>query len=148
METSNVVYCQGCGTAVQVGSKFCPMCGETRDFQAIPPDRIKRPVGVLILGILQILGSLGTLFIGFAAGTAAYLFFPAGFGTLLIAFGALPLIFAILFLTGWNVARILMIIGAILDIITVVGIIWGIILLWYLTRPRVRAYFKQPRVAS
>jgi len=57
----------------------------------------------------------------------------------------LSMIFAIALFTGRNWARILMIIGAVLDIITIAGILLGIILLWYLTRPRVVAYFKQPK---
>jgi hypothetical protein len=57
----------------------------------------------------------------------------------------LPLIFAIALFTGHNWARILMLIGAVLDIISITGIVWGVILLWYLTRPRVAAYFKQPK---
>ena len=145
MENTSKKYCQSCGTALDAGTKFCPVCGETRDFLSVPPNRIKRPVGVLILGILQILGSLGAIFVGITLGGAAFLFFPSGFGVIIAAISAIPLIFAILFIAGFNVARLLMIIGAILDIITLVGIIWGIILLWYLTRPRVRAYFKQPR---
>lgn len=145
MENSSVMYCQTCGTGVNAGSSFCPSCGETRNFLSSPPDRIKRPLGVLLLGILQILGSLVIAAYGLSIGGAAILIFPAGFGIVIAIIGLIPLIFAILFLTGFNFARILMMIGAVLDILTLVGIIWGIILLWYLTRPRVRAYFKQGR---
>lgn len=145
MENSSKKYCMSCGTAIDSGGMFCPVCGETKKFSASPVTEIKRPLGVLIIGILQIIGSLAFIAIGVSIGTAAYLFFPAGFGIVIAAISAIPLIFAILFIIGINAARILMIIAAILDIITLVGIIWGIILLWYLTRPRVRAYFKQTK---
>lgn len=145
MENVSKKYCMSCGTAIDSGGMFCPVCGEVKKFSASPVTEIKRPLGVLILGILQILSSLVLIIYGITIGSAAFLFFPAGFGIAIAAISAIPLIFAILFIMGINVARILMIIGAILDIITVVGIIWGIILLWYLTRPRVRAYFKQSR---
>ena len=144
MDNSSIKYCQRCGTASVAGSKFCSVCGETKDFASTPPMRIKRPVGVLILGILQILGSLGAIAFGLTAGAVFFSFFPGG-SLFIVALSLLPLIFAILFMAGFNVARILMMIGAVLDIISIVGILWGIILLWYLTRPRVRAYFKQSK---
>lgn len=147
MENLGVKYCQRCGTASAAGSKFCPVCGETKDFASIPPTKIQRPLGVLILGILQILGSIGAIVLGLTAGVAFFSIFPGG-SLFIVGLSVLPLIFAILFIAGFNVARILMIIGAILDIISLVGIIWGIILLWYLTRPRVRAYFKQSKAPS
>ena len=67
------------------------------------------------------------------------------FGIIVIPFAVLALIFALALFSGRNWARILMLIGAVLDIISIAGIIWGIILLWYFTRPRVVAYFKQPK---
>jgi len=66
-------------------------------------------------------------------------------GLIIFPLAILSMIFAIALFTGRNWARILMIIGAVLDIITIAGILLGIILLWYLTRPRVVAYFKQPK---
>ena len=60
--------------------------------------------------------------------------------------GILAMVFAIAFLTGRNWGRILMMIGAIIELFAIpIGTIIGIIVLWYLTRPRVKAYFKQPR---
>lgn len=107
-------------------------------------NRIKAPAGVIVLGIVQILFSLGSAVLVFTTPTLATLVgsaFAIGIGIIEI----IPLVFAILFLLGFNFARILMLIGAILDIISIVGIIWGIILLWYLTRPRVKAYFTQSK---
>lgn len=105
---------------------------------------VERPLGVTIIGILQIIGSIITLIVVAGLGITV---FPAAptYSTVIIVFAVLSLIFAIAFLTGHNWARILMLIGAILDILSIVGIIWGIILLVYLTRPNVVKYFKQKR---
>ena len=105
-----------------------------------PGTRTGRPLGVTILAVLQILGSIGTL----AAGTASA-YFVGPFAALILIAGLLSLIFALGLFSGKSWARILMLIGGVLDIISIVGIIWGIIVLWYFTRPHVVAYFKQPR---
>lgn len=144
MENRNRKYCQKCGNALDAGESYCGQCGETSRFGSSPPNRIKAPTGVIVLGILQILFSLVSAALVFATPTLESL---VG-STFAIAIGVIeiiPLVFAILFLLGFNFARILMLIGAILDIISIVGIIWGIILLWYLTRPRVKAYFTQSK---
>ena len=64
------------------------------------------------------------------------------FGVFVVLLGVLTLLFALALLSGRNWARMLMLIGAVLDIISIVGIIWGIILLWYFTRKNVVDYFK------
>ena len=64
------------------------------------------------------------------------------FGVFVVIIGVLTLLFALALLSGRNWARILMLIGAVLDIISIVGIIWGIVLLWYFTRRNVVEYFK------
>ncbi len=64
------------------------------------------------------------------------------FGVFVVILGVLTLLFALALLSGRNWARILMLIGAVLDIISIVGIIWGIVLLWYFTRRNVVEYFK------
>ncbi len=108
-------------------------------FSSVAPATIPRPTGVTILAILQIIGSVIML----VSGLGAAIF--GGFGLVIMVLGAVSLIFALALFSGRNWARILMLIGAVLDIISIVGIIWGAILLWYLTRPRVVAYFKQPK---
>jgi len=85
------------------------------------------------LAVLQILGSLAMIGIGLILGI---------FGVFVVLLGVLTLLFALALLSGRNWARILMLIGAVLDIISIVGIIWGIILLWYFTRKNVVDYFK------
>lgn len=88
------------------------------------------------MAVLQIIGSLIMIGIGLALGI---------FGTFVVLAGVLTLLFSLALLSGRNWARILILIGAVFDIISIVGIIWGIILLWYFTRKNVVAYFKAPK---
>ena len=154
-------FCPSCGKEYTEGAAVCPSCGKsiapvssipTPSSASAPPSawsqppqtavvaRASRPTGVTILGILQILGSLIMLAtgVGFTALFGAY-------GSAILVFGILSLIFAFALFTGRNWARILVLIGAVLDIISIVGIIWGVIVLYYFTRPHVVAYFKQPK---
>jgi zinc-ribbon domain len=130
----NVEFCPNCGRQV-VGSSSAPSVATT----TVPPVAIQRPTGVTILAILQIIGSVITLVVGLGATVFGV------FGLVIVAFGVASMVFAFALLSGRNWARILMLVGAVVDILSIVGIIWGIILLWYLTRPHVVAYFKQPK---
>ena len=134
----NVKYCQKCGAPNDIGVSYCQKCGEVR-FSSSAPATITRPTGVTILAILQLIGSVIMIVTGIG------LAILGGFGLVIAIIGILELIFASALFSGRNWARTLMLVGAVLDIISIVGIIWGIILLWYMTRPRVVAYFKQPK---
>lgn len=105
---------------------------------------VERPLGVTVLGVIQILFSIILLALVLVIGLGSFKIYP-DFSIVVIAVGVLSLIFAVSFLTGHNWARILMMIGAVLDIISIIGIIWGIILLVYLTRPNVRKYFESKK---
>ncbi len=118
---------------------YCQQCGGLNLGYAAPA-RIERPTGVTIIGVLQIIGS--AIVISGALGLSVVI---GPFAIVVMAFAVLPLIFALGVFTGRNWARILMLIGAVLDILSIAGIIWGVIILWYFTRPRVVAYFKQPK---
>ncbi|MDG6952779.1 MAG: hypothetical protein JRN55_00375 [Nitrososphaerota archaeon] len=126
--------------------------------------RPPRPAGIAILAILQMLGGLIILLIGVAVAavtgsllSALGLAIPAGIG---IAVGGAVAIFGILgLLVGWGLwtgrgwARILAIILsglgivgslaslALLSISGVVGLVIDGVILWYLFRPNVRAFF-------
>src|SRR5216683_4016480 len=141
----------------------------------------KRPTGVTVLAILEILGGLaglvgGAALIGVAALVSSSNFatlYPqlAGIGsvsTLLYALGALALIFGILgvvlgigFLGGKGWAWTLGIVVGILNIVVsiaetaigsssnIIGIIFPIIIIYYLMRPHVKAFFgKGPAMAA
>lgn len=151
--TPSVKYCQKCGAANDAGVSYCQICG-AMSFGPTAQSRIRRPLGVTVLGILQIIGSLIMLLGGGASFVLGLITSARGgevasllgwIGLIIFPLAILSMIFAIALFTGRNWARILMIIGAVLDIITIAGILLGIILLWYLTRPRVVAYFKQPK---
>ena len=135
----SVKYCQQCGAPNDPGVSYCQKCG-AMTFGPTAPAKIARPTGVTIIGVLQIIGSIIGLLFGLALAASL-----GPIGVIIIPFTILPLIFAFGVFTGRNWARILMLIGAVLDIITIFGVIWGIIILWYFTRPRVVAYFKQPK---
>ena len=141
----------------------------------------KRPTGVTVLAILEILGGLaglggGAVLIGVAALVSSSNFatlYPqlSGIGsvsTLLYALGALALIFGILglvlgvgFLGGKSWAWTLGIVVGVLNIIvslvetgigfysSIIGIIFPIIIIYYLMRPHVKALVgKGPAMAG
>ncbi|MGC8600791.1 MAG: hypothetical protein ACP5LX_07050, partial [Nitrososphaeria archaeon] len=151
--SNQINYCQDCGQPIPFGMTYCTNCGSVK-IGPYPPSSISRPAGVTILGIIQILFSLGDLVAGMilagffltASGAPYVGGILADLGVLFIFAGALSLIFAIAFLTGRNWGRILMMIGAVIELFAFpIGTVIGIVILWYLTRPRVRAYFKQPK---
>ncbi len=130
------------------------------NFDKPTSDRLERPFGVLIIGIVNIILSL--IFI------LVILAFPSTQTTTVVSNGQIvshvtrhlipeyivlimmiimvfPLLFSILFLLGYEFARILMMVGAIIEIFTIVLIPLAIIILWYLSRPNVKAYFQQPK---
>ncbi|MFP3131316.1 MAG: zinc-ribbon domain-containing protein [Nitrososphaeria archaeon] len=148
--TSQVQYCQECGSPVPYGMNYCPVCGSF-NIGPNPPARIPRPNGVLVLGILQIVVSAIYIGIGIFIGGLGTVMGPFGLifaqlGLIFVVIGILSLIFALAFLSGRNWGRILMMIGAVLELLDFpIGTVLGIVILWYLTRPRVKAYFKQPK---
>jgi len=124
----------------------------------------ERPFGVVILVILEVLGALGFLGLGgilvaggglFAMSDIPGFEFVAGIilgiGAFLLLLGIISLIIAWGLWTGqgwaWIVTlifAILGLIGGIIALIAVVGIIpviINILILYYLTRPHVKAFF-------
>ena len=105
-----------------------------------------RPLGVTILAILQILAGIVYLLGGsvVAAALTAVVSGLAGLlGIIFVVVGLIEIVIGISLFTGKNWARILVLIGAVIDLIGFpIGTIFGIILLIYFTRPKVVAYFK------
>jgi len=99
---------------------------------------MERPLGVTIIGILQILGAIVYILVG-----TVFVAYAPIIGIILLPIGVIALIIGISVFTGKNWARILMIILGVLDIISIVGIIIGIIIVVYFRRQNVVAYFKQ-----
>jgi hypothetical protein len=129
-----------------------------------------RPTGVTILGILSILAGLGGITVGAGvlalSGLAASAYpggaaFAAVIGAILLIIGLLELVYGIGFFGGKGWAWTLAMIGSVLQIIfgivsiafgsvgSVFGLIISILILYYLTRPHVKAYFgKGPPMGS
>ncbi len=151
-----------------------------RDTTQMQP-KPKRPTGVTVLAILEILGGLaglggGAVLIGVAALVSSADFatlYPqlsgiGGVSTILYALGALVLIFGILglilgvgFLGGkgwaWTLGIVVGILNIVLSVVqtaigfysSIVGIIFPIIIIYYLMRPHVKAFFgKGPAMAA
>ncbi len=123
-------------------------------------NRLEMPMGVLIIGTLNIILSL--IFIlsilafpsfqtttvmsnGQIVSHVTRPLIPGYISLIMVIIMVFPLLFSILFLLGYEFTRILMMIGACLEIFTIVLIPLAIIILWYLSRPNVRAYFQQPK---
>jgi|SRR5690242_9886148 hypothetical protein len=127
-----------------------------------------RPTGVTVLGILAILAGLaglagGALLLGLSGVVASA--YPGGatvaaaIGAVLLIIGILELVYGIGFFGGKGWAWTLAMIGSVLQIIfgivsivfgsvgSVFGLLISILILYYLTRPHVKAYFgKGPAV--
>jgi hypothetical protein len=125
----------------------------------------EKPLGVIIIVILDVLGAIGFLGIGgllvgggglFAAlGEFPGMEFLAGLfvaiGAILILLGIFELVVAWGLWTGqgwaWTLCLVLTIISLILSLpgalagVGIVGIIIDIIIIYYLTRPHVKAFF-------
>lgn len=98
---------------------------------------MNRPLGITILAILAVLGGLVSLAVGA---------FASGFGLVLVIIGLVELAVAYGYWTGKSWGWWLGIVGAVLDIVSIFslnyfGFIIGIIMLYYLTRPNVKAWF-------
>jgi ribosomal protein L37E len=132
---AQVKYCQKCGTANVSDAVACKNCGN-RTFDPIPTIKVGRPSGVVVFAGIQIFGALVIIVLGALSG-----FFAA----VLLPIGVLTLLAALALFTGQNWARILILIFGVLEIITIAGIIFGPITLWYFRKPDVVAYFKQPK---
>jgi zinc-ribbon domain len=142
--------------------------------------RPKRPTGVTVLAVLNILGGIaglavGALLIGVAALASSTLVqqYPAlgtisGISSILYVLGALSLILGIVsivlaigFLGGkgwsWTLGIVVGVINIIVAIVetaigfssNIIGIIFPIIIIYYLMRPHVKAFFgKGPAMAA
>src|SRR5947208_14055436 len=130
----------------------------------------RRPTVVTILGILSILAGLGGIVVGAAAVGLSGLVastYPGGaavaavIGAILLIIGILELVYGIGFFGGKGWAWTLAMIGSILNIVfgiasivfgsvgSIFGLIISILILYYLTRPHVKAFFgKWPPMCS
>ncbi len=160
------IYCYKCGAKNPADASFCKSCGATLRQNAAPqaaagPQKpVKRPAGITILGVFQILIALGYLALGVLItlgsvatiiqtaslnfGIAASVLGSVGFFVIFI--GVIEFIIGAALLSGKNWSRILAEIGAIFDLFLFpIGTILGIILLIYLNERGVVDYFHRDR---
>ncbi|MCS7136646.1 MAG: hypothetical protein RMJ14_05865 [Nitrososphaerota archaeon] len=123
--------------------------------------QIERPFGVTVLAILEIIAGLILIGIGAIIGAAGmmagvipyvgWVFGPIfiALAVIIIILGLISFVVAYGLWTGkgwaWTVALILSIIGIIINLFSlpggIVGIIINVIIIYYLTRPHVKAFF-------
>jgi len=145
-------FCSKCGATLDPSVQFCPICGAPvgQLTEASPPApnyysrasmSVQRPAGITILAALAGLGALATLAFGLV-------FTIFGFGLIFVAIGLLEFGVAYGFWGGASWAWWLGMIVAVLNILSivtfnVVGLIIGVLILYYLTRPHVKAWFRK-----
>jgi hypothetical protein len=143
-------FCAKCGASMDPNAQFCPSCGTPVGLSVPAPAPsyspgatrpVQRPAGVTILAVLAALGGLATLVFGL-------IFTLFGFGLVFVVIGLLEFGVAYGFWTGASWAWWLGMIVAVLNILSIVtfdviGLIVGLIILYYLTRPHVKVWFKK-----
>jgi hypothetical protein len=149
-----MAFCSKCGASLDPNSQFCPSCGApvSASTPSGPPSigpppsyspgmstPKQRPAGITILAILAGLGGLALIVVGLITS-----FF--GFGLIFVVLGLLELGVAYGYWIGASWAWWLGIIVAVIDVISIVSLnvislIIGLVMLYYLTRPHVKAWF-------
>ncbi|TMI29457.1 zinc ribbon domain-containing protein [Candidatus Bathyarchaeota archaeon] len=151
MQSSDKRICLKCGRENEASATFCQSCGAPlvpqpagMQRQATGPmgsgTTMERPLGVTIIGILQILGAIVYILVG-----TVFVAYAPIIGIILLPIGVIALIIGVAVFTGKNWARILMIILGVLDIISIVGILIGIIIVVYFRRQNVVAWYNQKK---
>ena len=162
----SLAFCQYCGAELASESSFCPKCGKpTSTEQTISP-MISRPTGVTILAILELIAGIILVIGAVAIGAIASMGGHSMFGVMVSAIGgfiaAILVILAMLSFIisgalfsgkrwGRTVVIIFSIIDLILNAVSITGgngfaigdIILNLIILYYMWRPHVIAYFNK-----
>ena len=165
-----LVFCQSCGADIAAGSSFCPKCGKSAATEYVTSSKVSRPVGITILAVLQLIAGIFSLIAAIGIGAISTMGGMPGmqgmpsFGPMSTAFGGfLAVFFAILavfafiisgaLFSGKRWGRTLVIVISIIDLIIgavsvaggnvggIVGMILNLVILYYMWRPHVIAYF-------
>ena len=143
------LYCTHCGAKIEPISKFCPSCGRATPLaaaQAAASPTKERPTGVTIIAILSILAGIGEFFFAAVSGPFAVILVPMGIAYFVSAYGllkgrpwgrTLTIILSIISI----VVSVIIIVIPIFTIISIFSIILESVILYYLYRPHVKAYF-------
>jgi hypothetical protein len=142
------LFCTHCGAKLEPSSKFCTSCGRATPLAAAQaaaaPTPKSRPTGVTIVAILSILAGIGEFILAAIGGAIGVILIPIGIVFFVVAYGLLkgrP--------WGRTITIIISIITIILNVITIpifsilsiISIILEAIILYYLNRPHIKAYF-------
>ena len=165
-------FCAYCGKEVTQDAVYCPNCGAPIRQQAAPvptqqptypPAGVMariRPTGVTIIAALEILGGIVLLVFGLlAVSLSAYYMrgmfgmladLGSAFGGIFIVLGLISFVMAYGLLMGrgwaWTITLVLEILSALVNLFSFpvgfVGLVIDIVVIYYLTRPYVKAFFK------
>jgi uncharacterized membrane protein (DUF2068 family) len=158
-------FCPSCGASLApTGTTPVVNSATTGTYgSGVPLSRGSRPTGITILAVLEILGGLALLAGGallIAVGAIAGSGLVSGAGGILIILGLLSFVVTYGLWTGkgwaWRIALILSIVGIVFGAVSIaegltgsiIGIIINLIVIYYLTRPYVRAYFGRSPTGS
>ena len=161
--------CPQCGSKLDPDAVFCPKCGfrvKKESMVSAPSLAIKRlPLGLEILIVFGALGAAYYFFSSIMAFYAANTIFKyyseasRWMSTLGIIWLLLAMFLAATSWGLWNlkewarkaliVSALLGIVGAIFDIIPgLLGLVYSIVILWYISRPHIKLLFKTGRITG
>ena len=136
MVPENGISCEVCGSPIESVFRYCPFCGQQVNFTSFRSVNVPIPLGVILLAPTQIMFSVVML----AVQVVNFSIFITGTSLLNILSG-------ILLFYGYRVARYMAILAAFLLAVVFLSIpidlLIAVILVLYLTRPEVVAYFNQ-----
>jgi hypothetical protein len=164
-----VAFCPQCGSEVSDNSPFCPKCGKQLNEPQQPTRTVvpSRPTGITILGVLHLIIGIilliAAVMIGAISGSMMGYSMMGGIfgaigGFIAAVIGILAIIYLIIawaLFNGKSWARKIIIILTIIDLVTgtitlaignvfeITSIILDIIVLYYMWRPHVIAYFNK-----
>ncbi|MEM0120334.1 MAG: zinc ribbon domain-containing protein [Thermoprotei archaeon] len=157
--------CPVCNLEVPANAAFCPNCGANLSTQAYsaptqspsqaqpqqptiptppPQQQPQRPTGVVILAALEFISAVLVLVTGIFAGSVlGFIAAPlASLGVLFILIGLVELLLAWGLYMGRSWARLVAMLFAVIGLLDFpLGTILGLLILYYLTRPHVKAFF-------
>ncbi|HSA98623.1 MAG TPA: zinc ribbon domain-containing protein [Candidatus Nitrosotenuis sp.] len=158
-----MTFCQSCGKDLTADENFCSGCGKPRFLQT--PVCANRPTGITVLGILQIIAGIFLAILAVMVGTisgmmSSFLYLGAmasvvggTVAALLAVLAALSFLIASALFSGKKWGRTIVVVFSIVNLVMeaasmMVGNVFGIggiilngIVLYYMWRPHVIAYF-------
>ncbi len=157
------MFCSVCGKEVPDNYRFCPACGGSLGAGSPRPTVISRPTGITILAILQLIAGIIFVIAAIGIGALSSMGGMSHFPMTTVLGGFIAAIFGVMALfafiisgalfSGKRWGRTIVIIFSIIDLIfeavsiaggnvfAIGGIILDLVILYYMWRPHVIAYF-------